>query len=402
MKSGLLFNQKYSIILLKLSISLLLFIFFYLFFFTKSSIFFPFSEPSSNLHKPHHSSSGDEKCDIFTGKWIADPSGPAYSHVSCPFIEPPQNCIKNGRPDTAFLYWRWKPDGCHISSLDPLRFLKAMRNKSWAFIGDSILRNQVRSLICLLHKEDEPIEVYHDEQYKSMKWLFANYNFTLSLIWSPLLMKAEIFEDDDGVSKSDMQLHLDTIDTQWSNKYNNFDYILISGGQWFLKTAIYWEKNNIIGCHYCPEKNLTELPLNYSYQKVLSLIFNFVLSSNHKPIVIYRTWAPSHFEYREWSNGGICNRTEPFNGGLIHEEDVDLLMRSIEIEEFLRAMMKNTNNLKLLDTYNLSARRPDGHPGPYRKFHSFGTMVQNDCLHWCLPGPIDSWNFLLMDMILRN
>ncbi|PKU75215.1 hypothetical protein MA16_Dca015737 [Dendrobium catenatum] len=281
-----------------------------------------------------------------------------------------------------------------------------MRSKSWAFIGDSILRNQVLSLICLLQKEEVPLEVYHDEQFKSRKWIFTNYNFTISLIWSPMLMKAEIFEDSDGVSKSDIQLHLDTIDTKWSNEYNSFNYIVISGGQWFLKTTIYLENNTITGCHYCPKKNLVELPLTYSYRKVLKIVFKFFLSANHKPLVIYRTWSPSHFEYKEWSNGGSCNKTEPFKGGLIYEKDVDKMMRGIEIEEFKNAIMKNATNLKLLDMYNLSAQRPDGHPGPFRKFHPFGkgrnVVVQNDCLHWCLPGPIDYWNDLLMEIVLRN
>ncbi|KAH0450149.1 hypothetical protein IEQ34_020841 [Dendrobium chrysotoxum] len=401
-------NQKYSSILLKLLLFSLLFTFFYCFFFSNSTtiFFFSFSQPSSNLFKSHHSSSGNEKCDIFTGKWIKNTVGPAYNNVTCPFIEPPQNCIKNGRPDSAFLYWKWKPEGCHLSSLGAPRFLKAMRSKSWAFIGDSILRNQVLSLICLLQKEEVPLEVYHDEQFKSRKWIFTNYNFTISLIWSPLLMKAEIFEDNDGVSKSDIQLHLDTIDTKWSNEYNSFNYIVISGGQWFLKTAIYWENNTIIGCHYCLKKNLEELPLTYSYRRVLNLVFNFFLYANHKPLVIYRTWSPSHFEYKEWSNGGSCNKTEPFKGGLVYEKDVDKMMRGIEIEEFNKAMMKNATNLKLLDMYNLSAQRPDGHPGPYRRFHPFrkgrNDVVQNDCLHWCLPGPIDSWNDLLMEMVLRN
>lgn len=219
-------------------------------------------------------------------------------------------------------------------------------------------------------------------------------------------MKAEIFEDSDGVSKSDIQLHLDTIDTKWSNEYNSFNYIVIYGGQWFLKTTIYWENNTITGCHYCPKKNLLELPLTYSYRKVLNIVFNFFLSANHKPLVIYRTWSPSHFEYKGWSNGGSCNKTEPFKEGLVYEKDVDKMMRGIEIEEFNKAMMKNGTNLKLLDMYNFSSQRPDGHPGPFRKFHPFGKgrndVVQNDCLHWCLPGPIDYWNDLLMEMVLRN
>lgn len=92
------------------------------------------------------------ECDLFSGDWICDPYGPVYTNNSCNFIEAPQNCLRNGRPDTDFLYWRWKPNGCELLPFDPLKFINAMRNKSWAFIGDSIFRNHIQSMLCLLSK----------------------------------------------------------------------------------------------------------------------------------------------------------------------------------------------------------------------------------------------------------
>lgn len=37
-----------------------------------------------------------------------------------------------------------------MPKLDAKRFLERMRDKSLAFIGDSIMRNQVQSLLCIL------------------------------------------------------------------------------------------------------------------------------------------------------------------------------------------------------------------------------------------------------------
>ncbi|XP_020100492.1 protein trichome birefringence-like 23 isoform X2 [Ananas comosus] len=353
--------------------------------------------------------SKEENCDIFNGEWIPNPSGPAYTNESCRFIEPPQNCMKNGRPDTGYLYWRWKPYSCDVPPFDAVKFLDAMRNKSWALIGDSILRNHVQSLICLLSKAEEAVEVYHDETYKSRRWHFPSHNFTLSLIWAPFLIKADIFENDDGESKSELELHLDTLELNWTDQYPTFDYIVISGGQWFLKTAIYLENRTVMGCHYCPKRNLTELGLEYSYRKALRLVFDFITSSPHKPVVIYRTWTPDHFENGEWFSGGTCNRTKPYKKGEFKGRDVDHLMRGIELEEFERAVaahgLENAGRLKILDTYPLSLLRPDGHSGPYRTFHPFdkgeNLNVQNDCLHWCLPGPVDTWNDLIMEMVFE-
>ena len=91
-----------------------------------------------------------EKCDLFTGDWVPNEAGPIYTNSSCPLIESHQNCMRNGRPDTGYLYWRWNPRDCDLPKFDPARFLEMMRNKVWALVGDSISRNHVQSLLCML------------------------------------------------------------------------------------------------------------------------------------------------------------------------------------------------------------------------------------------------------------
>ncbi|GMQ01610.1 hypothetical protein CsSME_00048184 [Camellia sinensis var. sinensis] len=93
-----------------------------------------------------------KKCDFFTGDWIPNPFGPVYNNESCHLIECHQNCLKNGRPNTWYLYWRWNPRDCELSQFDLEKFLELIRDKTWALIGDSISRNHVQSLFCLLSK----------------------------------------------------------------------------------------------------------------------------------------------------------------------------------------------------------------------------------------------------------
>lgn len=253
--------------------------------------------------------------------------------------------------------------------------------------------------------------VYHDEEYKSKRWHFPAHNFTLSVIWAPFLLKAAIFEDINGVSSSEVQLYLDKLDEKWTNQYKDFDYVVIAGGKWFLKTAIYHENNTITGCHSCSGKNLTEIGFDYAYRKTLQQVLSFVMRDdpNHKPFVFFRTTTPDHFENGEWFSGGYCNRTVPFKDGEIEMRDVDTILRDIELEEVEKAARVGSEKgviLKLLDTTRLSVLRPDGHPGPYRQLHPFGkdnnAKVQNDCLHWCLPGPIDAWNDLVMELLVNG
>ncbi|KAJ4845952.1 hypothetical protein Tsubulata_046780 [Turnera subulata] len=206
----------------------------------------------------------------------------------------------------------------------------------------------------------------------------------------------------DGVSSAEIQLHLDKLDEKWTKQYSNFDYVCcIAGGKWFLKAAIYHENDMVTGCHYCPGKNLTELGFDYAYSKALLLIFNFIVHSDHKASVFFRTTTPDYFENGELFSGGTCNRSVPFKEGEVDMRDVDTIMHNIELEELDKATSLGSGkgvSLKLLDMTRLSLLRPDGHPGPYRQFQPFAedknANGQNDWLHWCLTGPIDSWNDL--------
>ncbi|KAF9669053.1 hypothetical protein SADUNF_Sadunf14G0067800 [Salix dunnii] len=370
----------------------------------------PTEVPVSNDFAANESqASRPGKCDLFVGDWMPDPSGPFYTNQSCLAIERHQNCMKNGRPDSGYLHWRWSPRGCSLPRFNPKTFLRLMRNKSWAFIGDSISRNHVQSLLCILSRVERAVEVYHDEEYRSRIWRYPSHNFTLSVIWTPFLVKADIFEDMNGVSSSEIQLHLDKLDKKWTDQYRNLDYAIIAGGKWFLKTAIYHENNEATGCHNCPGKNLVELGFGYAYRKAMHLVFNFITNPGHKAVAFFRTTTPEHFENGEWFSGGTCNRKVPFKEGEINMTEVDTIMHDIELEEFKKATALGSEKgviLKLLDTTQLSLLRPDGHPGPFRQFQPFAedknAKVQNDCLHWCLPGPIDSWNDLVMEMIVND
>jgi hypothetical protein len=89
-------------------------------------------------------------CDIFRGEWVPDAEAPYYNHKTCGMIQEHQNCLKYGRPDLGFLKWRWRPSGCELPRFDPVQFLQFARHKSLAFVGDSLARNHMQSLLCLL------------------------------------------------------------------------------------------------------------------------------------------------------------------------------------------------------------------------------------------------------------
>lgn len=114
-----------------------------------------------------------KRCNLFSGKWVPYLKGPYYSNDTCPFITDKQNCFMHGRPDREFLKWRWKPDECELPLFDAALFLKLVRGKSMAFVGDSVGRNQMESLLCLLNSVS----------HSSLTPLFASLILVSSIIW---------------------------------------------------------------------------------------------------------------------------------------------------------------------------------------------------------------------------
>uniref|UniRef100_A0A453GAC8 Uncharacterized protein n=1 Tax=Aegilops tauschii subsp. strangulata TaxID=200361 RepID=A0A453GAC8_AEGTS len=105
-------------------------------------------------------------CDLYHGEWVFDSSGPLYTNNSCPIITRMQNCQGNGRPDKDYESWRWKPQQCTLPRFDAIKFLELMRGKTLAFVGDSVARNHMESLLCILWQGRSPSRPWQpqDEQ----------------------------------------------------------------------------------------------------------------------------------------------------------------------------------------------------------------------------------------------
>lgn len=58
-----------------------------------------------------------KSCDFYQGTWVRDEGYPLYKPGSCPYVDEAFDCQSNGRPDSEYLKWRWKPDGCNLPRL---------------------------------------------------------------------------------------------------------------------------------------------------------------------------------------------------------------------------------------------------------------------------------------------
>ncbi|KAK9742469.1 hypothetical protein RND81_03G175400 [Saponaria officinalis] len=345
------------------------------------------------------------KCDIFSGEWVPNPDAPYYTNTSCWAIHEHQNCMKYGRPDSEFMKWKWKPNECELPLFNPSQFLEIVRGKSLAFVGDSVSRNQMQSLICLLSRVEYPIDVSYTKNEHFKRWYYQSYNFTLASFWTPFLVKAQESDPNGPTGTGIFGVHLDEADESWTTQIDEFNFIVLSAGHWFSRSMMYYEKGELIGCRYCQIPNIKEYTITYGIQTAFHTAYRAILGrKNFKGVVYLRTYAPSHFEGGEWNKGGNCLRQKPYKSNEIGLEGLDLDLYMAQLVEFNEAKklgLKSGLKLRLIDMTRPMLMRPDGHPTRYGHWAHENVTLYNDCVHWCLPGPIDTWNDFLLEM-LRN
>ncbi|XP_057448432.1 xyloglucan O-acetyltransferase 1-like [Lotus japonicus] len=346
-------------------------------------------------------------CDYFNGKWVRDRRSPLYNGT-CGVIREPQNCMTNGRPDMGYLHWRWKPRRCNLPRFDPETFLQVIRNKHVAFVGDSVARNQLESLICMVSSTSTPKLIYRGLGW----WHFPSHNATLSSYWAPFLVQG-VQRQLKGPGPRHNTMYLDQVNESWDRDMEQMDLIVLGFGHWFADIpSVYYEGGSILGCQKFPDLNCTDIGFYVPIRKALRTALNSIIerkaAKGNGGGVIVRTFTPVHFK-GSWDKGGTCSKTKPYKHGEKKLEHRDAEIRKIGMEELQNAKEKAKQfggfRFEVLDLTKLASMRPDGHPGAYRSPFPFAKgvpkNVQNDCTHWCLPGPIDTWNEIFLEMIKK-
>ncbi|KEH41400.1 putative PMR5 domain, PC-Esterase [Medicago truncatula] len=325
-----------------------------------------------------------KRCDFSVGKWVYDESYPLYD-PNCPYLSTAVTCQKNGRPDSDYEKWKWKPSGCSIPRFDALKFLGKMRRKRIMLVGDSIMRNQWESLVCLVQgviPTGRKRVTYHGP---AMAFHSMDFETSIEFLWAPLLVELKKSPENKRV------LHLDLIEEN-AKYWRGVDILVFDSAQWWThsdKTSswdYYKEGSNLI-------KNMS---LMVAYQKGLSTWARWVdLNLNpQKTKVIFRSMSPRH--NRE--NGWKCDNQKqplPFFSLQQHAPEPLVVLQGV--------LKKMRFPVYLQDITTMTALRRDGHPSVYRKATSQDEKQRmghsSDCSHWCLPGVPDIWNEMLSALL---
>ncbi|XP_028796451.1 protein trichome birefringence-like 18 [Neltuma alba] len=359
-----------------------------------------------------NNASYESGCDLYHGTWVHDPLGPLYTNNSCPVLTQMQNCQGNGRPDKDYENWRWKPLQCDLPRFDPKKFLELMRGKTLAFIGDSVARNQMESMLCILWQVEAP---KNRGNRHMQRYYFKSTSVMIVRIWSSWLVK-HVSDPFDYAPAGVDKLHLDAPDDILMEHIPNFDVVVLSSGHWFAKQSVYILNNEIVGGQlWWPDKSR---PMKINNIEAFGVSVETILTAlathpNYTGLTIVRSYSPDHYEGGAWNTGGSCTGKEkPLAPGQLVENGFTNIMHEKQVTGFNRAVKKATNKskLRLMDITEAFSYRHDGHPGPYRnpdpnkktKRGPDGRPPPQDCLHWCMPGPVDTWNELVFEVVRRE
>eukprot|EP00475_Leptophrys_vorax_P013272 TRINITY_DN19645_c0_g1_i1.p1 TRINITY_DN19645_c0_g1~~TRINITY_DN19645_c0_g1_i1.p1 ORF type:complete len:369 (+),score=-13.92 TRINITY_DN19645_c0_g1_i1:156-1109(+) len=130
------------------------------------------------------------------------------------------------------------------------------------------------------------------------------------------------------------------------------------------------------GAHYKVSENVVES---------VTRMLRFIRYNHPDKLVIYRTTPPGHLNCRDYT-GPIKDRQDPsqlpFHWG-------DFTLQN----QLVRAAVEETGAV-FMDVEPATALRPDGHRGDVG-----GPRI--DCLHYCSPGPEDTWCEFMYNVIQR-
>ncbi|CAA0400027.1 unnamed protein product [Arabidopsis thaliana] len=343
----------------------------------------------------------EQKCDVFSGKWVFDNSSsyPLHKESQCPYMSDQLACQKHGRKDLEYQHWRWQPHACNLKRWNVIEMWEKLRGKRLMFVGDSLNRGQWISMVCLLQSV-----IPRDKQSMSPNahltiFRAEDYNATVEFLWAPLLVESN---SDDPVNHrlSERIIRPDSV-LKHASKWQHADILIFNTYLWWRQDSVKlrWSSEEKGSCEEVKSAEGMEMAMDSWGDWVANNV------DPNKKRVFFVTMSPTHQWSREWnpgSEGNCYGEKKPIEEESYWGSGSDIpTMRMVK-----RVLERLGPKVSVINITQLSEYRKDGHPSVYRKFWEplnedrlKNPASYSDCTHWCVPGVPDVWNQLLFHFL---
>ncbi|CAI7765412.1 unnamed protein product [Closterium sp. NIES-53] len=348
-----------------------------------------------------------KRCNLGKGAWVyVDSYRPIYNGNSCKFIRSGFNCERNGRTDSNYLRYRWKPRNCNLPTFDIGTFLPMMRNKVIAFIGDSIARNFQQSVACQVGARELVQEWSGTINGQAVSGLsIPNYNIKLLAIISPFLARysnspsdftkyglkppqQKEIEGGNGGAQGYV-VWTDQLDPLWTAVMPSVDVAVFMSGHWFLSSQ---GRTDVRSLAYVRGRTVTPTTGFAAYTTTLKRVVQYLDNEiKYKGLALWLSYTPSHYSS---SNPPSCDFNAPYPPTMPITDKSAVSFNDIE-----KRAARASKSVKHMDLTAMMALRPDGHVQKYYG-PAKNSKTKWDCLHWCLPGVPDAWTDVLQQMLI--